>query len=93
MEDIHRRIALLEIKDELVKKLKPCPFCGASLAEFPGCMIFEQVEHRVPGTLIGDEYAVRCVRCGAYGSSAKTLEWAVALWNQRPDEPLKLGGE
>ena len=43
MEDIHRRVALLEIKDELVKKLKPCPFCGASLAEFPGCMIFEQV--------------------------------------------------
>ena len=54
MEDIHRRIALLEIKDELVKKLKPCPFCGA------------------------------------YGASAKTVEWAVALWNQRPGETLEL---
>lgn len=44
MEDIHRRVALLEIKDELVKKLKPCPFCGKELADFPGCMVFEQVE-------------------------------------------------
>lgn len=93
MEDIHLRVAVSELKSDLAKQLKPCPFCGKELADFPGCMVFEQVEHRVPGTLIGDEFAVRCVRCGAYGSSAKTLEWAVALWNQRPDEPLKLGGE
>lgn len=86
MEDIHRRIALLKIKDELVKQLKPCPFCGADLAhEFPGCMVFEQVEHRVPGTLIGDEFAVHCPRCGSYGSSARSVEWAVANWNMRPD--------
>ena len=71
-------------------ELKPCPFCGKELAEFPGYMIFVQVEHRVPGTLIGDEYAVHCIRCGAYGASAKTVEWAVALWNQRPGEPLEL---
>lgn len=34
--------------------------------------------------------AVHCIRCGAYGASAKTVEWAVALWNQRPGEPLEL---
>ena len=42
MKDIERRIAILDIKDELAKTLKSCPFCGGSLSEFPGVMIFEK---------------------------------------------------
>ena len=79
MKDIERRIALLDIKDELAKTLKPCPFCGGSLADFPGVMIFEK---RVSNT---DLYHVHCIHCGAMGAGAQSVEWAVANWNGRAE--------
>ena len=79
MKDIERRIALLEIKDELAKTLEPCPFCGGSLSDFPGVMIFER------GSLDNqsDLYHVHCIHCGAMGAGAQSFDWAVANWNGR----------
>ncbi|WP_337515650.1 hypothetical protein [Mitsuokella jalaludinii] len=34
MEDIHLRVAVSELKSELAKELKPCPFCGKELARW-----------------------------------------------------------
>ena len=42
MKDIDRRIAIIDIEDELAKTLAPCPFCGGSMNDFPGVMIFEK---------------------------------------------------
>ena len=77
MKDIERRIAILDIKDELAKTLEPCPFCGGSLSDFPGVMIFEKRRINM------DLYHVHCIHCGAMGAGAQSVEWAVANWNGR----------
>ena len=61
-------------------KLKPCPFCGGSLSDFPGVMIFEK---RMINT---DLYHVHCIHCGAMGAGAQSVEWAVANWNGRAEK-------
>ena len=80
MRDIDRRIAILDIKDELAKTLEPCPFCGGSLSDFPGVMIFEKRRINT------DLYHVHCIHCGAMGAGAQSVEWAVANWNGRAEQ-------
>ena len=73
-----RRIALLEIKDQLAKDLKPCPFCGGEMRTFPGVMIFEESWRGM-----STSHYIRCIHCSAQGPSVATLEWAAAAWNGR----------
>lgn len=80
MKDIDRRIAIMDIEDELAKTLEPCPFCGGSLEDFPGIMIFEKRR------LNPEEYRIHCIHCGAMGAPAQSAEWAVANWNNRRNE-------
>lgn len=80
---IEEKINQAHEMDKLAKKLKPCPFCGGSLDDFPGIMVFEQTQKKVEGEIGGDEYAVRCPHCSAQGSPSHFLDWAAEKWNRR----------
>lgn len=79
-------------KEKPDENIKPCPFCGEKLSEFPEVMIVRPVhseeylkaklEH---GRFLGSDkyFAVHCIHCGAVGSRAHTKERAKKLWNAR----------
>lgn len=74
--------------------LKPCPFCGCKLNEYPKIMVirreyedaFVEYKHN-KGDFIGtNDYRVYCPRCGARGKSNPNKEKAFELWNKRYEE-------
>lgn len=79
-------------KEKTKKSIKPCPFCGEELSEFPDVMIVKPVhseeylkaklEH---GRFLGSDkyFAVHCVNCGAIGQRELDKETAIKLWNAR----------
>jgi len=72
-------------------KLKPCPFCGCELSEFPEVMIVHRDytddyidwKHSKGDFVGSNDYRVHCENCGARGRSATTKEKAVEAWNRR----------
>lgn len=75
-------------------KLKPCPFCGTDLSEFPQVMtvkpvrteeyLLAKLEHK---KIIGSDagYNVFCVQCGTLGARGMTKEEAINKWNKRKE--------
>ncbi len=72
--------------------LKPCPFCGTDLNEFPKVMIIRPVhsdEYLIQKLkskkIIGSDsyYAVHCIQCGAVGKRAADRLKAGEYWNNR----------
>lgn len=75
-------------------ELKPCPFCGEELSEFPVVMTVQPVrteeyliakmEHE---KIIGSDagYNVFCVQCGALGARGMSKIEAIEKWNRRAD--------
>ena len=59
--------------------LKPCPFCGCDLNEYPKVMIFEKVSRQI----LPDVIYIKCPHCSASGSSGWNKEEANAKWNRR----------
>lgn len=84
------RFNQMEEADRQPKELTGRELMAKALLEAQAVLAEKDTTIAKQTQLIGDEYAVHCIHCGAYGASAKTVEWAVALWNQRPGEPLKL---
>ena len=74
---MEKRLALFDLKKELIKDLLPCPFCGAKLEDSLGWMYLEKWR------LQADHYRIVCPQCSAAGPGAYTIEWAVANWNNR----------
>lgn len=75
-------------------EVKPCPFCGCNLADFPCCMTVKPVrsdeyliEKIKSKKIIGSDagYNVFCVRCGALGARGMSKEECVEKWNRRID--------
>jgi ribosomal protein S27AE len=66
-----------EYKKELMKNLKPCPFCGLKWTEYPPELSVERWK------LKPDTYRIICPRCGAASPDAYRIEWAVEKWNNR----------
>lgn len=56
-------------------KLKPCPFCGKSIARIAR---YESA--------IGMTYHVWCVYCGACASEENSKKKAVNAWNRRTND-------
>ena len=77
------------------QKLKPCPFCGCDMTEFPEFMAIPPVhteeyllakfEHK---KIIGSDagYAVECCKCGAVGRRGMSRKEAAENWNMRADD-------
>lgn len=72
--------------------LKPCPFCGTDLSDFPLVMILLPVRSEEylmaklsKGRFLGADngYEVKCIQCGATGGSDTVPEIAVQKWNRR----------
>ena len=73
--EMEQRISLLDIKNEALKDLAPCPFCGCDMNQLPGYMMIERWH------LKKEEYRVVCPHCSAAGPGAQSIEWAAANWN------------
>lgn len=80
--------------------VKPCPFCGTDLQDFPIIMIVTPVhsdEYLIAKLerkhIIGSDadYAVHCIQCGAVGERGHTREEAIRYWNRRANssDPMK----
>jgi len=67
--------------------LKPCPFCGQVLADFPDFMVFETKKQKINP----DKVAVHCIHCGATGPKAESYERAAMGWNDRMIEKALKG--
>ncbi len=72
--------------------LKPCPFCGTDLSDYPLIMVLKPVyseEYLIAklnkGHFLGGDngYEVRCIKCGASGGRDTIPEVAVQKWNRR----------
>lgn len=74
------------------KELKPCPFCGTNLSEFPEVMtippvrseeyLLAKLKHKkIIGSDVG--YAVKCCKCGATGKRGISRDEASKNWNMR----------
>lgn len=75
-------------------ELKPCPFCGSNLNDFPQVMtvppvrteeyLIAKLEHK---KIIGSDagYNVSCIKCGALGARGMSREEAINNWNRRAD--------
>lgn len=72
--------------------LKPCPFCGTALSEFPQVMTVKPVRseeyliakmkaNRILGSDVG--YNVFCIQCGCLGARGASKEEAISKWNSR----------
>lgn len=78
-------------------ELKPCPFCGTNLDEFPEVMtvmpvrieeyLLAKLKHE---KIIGSDagYNVFCVKCGCLGARGMTKEEAAIKWNSRVDSTI-----
>lgn len=79
--------------------LKPCPFCGTDLSEYPEVMtvkpvrsdeyLLAKLEHK---KIIGSDagYNVFCVKCGCLGARGRSKEESIVKWNRRVDNDIKL---
>lgn len=81
--------------------VKPCPFCGTDLSNFPIIMTVQRVhsdEYLIAKLerkhIIGSDadYAVHCIQCGAVGQRGRTRELAIRYWNRRAND-LELSEE
>lgn len=76
-------------------ELKPCPFCGTDMTEYPEVMsippvrtdeyLLAKLEHK---QIIGSDagYAVKCCKCGSTGKKGMSREEATEYWNMRADD-------
>lgn len=73
-------------------ELKPCPFCGTDLSEFPQVMTVKPVrtdeyllEKLKRNQIIGSDagYNVFCVQCGCLGARGMDRKEAIEKWNRR----------
>ncbi len=78
---IEKLMSLYDFKKEVIKDLKPCPFCGCPMdgSVYPPNLCLEMWRLRASA------YRIVCPRCGAAGSDAYTIEWAVINWNTRKE--------
>lgn len=63
--------------EDSMENLKPCPFCGTNLCDFPEVMIIEKKRIRP------DNYTITCIQCGATGGNAWSKKEATEKWNRR----------
>lgn len=78
--EMEKRIALMDLKNEALKDLKSCPFCGCDMKQVPGFMLLEKWR------LQADTYRIVCPRCGAAGPDAYSFEWTAINWNMREEK-------
>lgn len=78
--------------EAIAKELKPCPFCGAKLSEFPFYMIIQPVHSEAyllaklfKQRFLGNDngFAVKCITCGSQGARGLTRQEAAEKWNRR----------
>lgn len=74
------------------ENLKPCPFCGTDLEDYPRVMTVHKarseeylkalLEHKL---FQGSDayFVVECGRCGSTGKREITAEKAIEAWNRR----------
>lgn len=77
---IIEKAKMLKYKKEIMKDLKPCPFCGMEWTEYPPELSVEKWK------LQQDTYRLVCPRCGAAGPDAPAIEWVIANWNNRAEQ-------
>lgn len=74
------------------EELKPCPFCGTDLNQFPDVMTVKPVHSEEyllaklrAKKIIGSDagYNVFCVQCGCLGARGMDKDEAVNKWNRR----------
>lgn len=79
-------------KEKIDENIKPCPFCGEKLSEYPEVMIVRPVHSEEylkakleRGHFLGSDnyFAVHCIHCGAIGRREVTKDFAIQLWNAR----------
>ena len=77
-----------------MEQLKPCPFCGTNLQEFPKVMCVHRAYNEdylkwlhENGKFVGSDgdYQVGCVTCGSTGARGATKSIAISKWNRRAD--------
>lgn len=75
-------------------ELKPCPFCGTELEDYPQIMTVHKAhseeylkELDENKTIRGSDgyFVVECPRCGAVGARKITAGHAIEAWNRRAD--------
>lgn len=90
--DDKENLRLCQILRNANVKLKPCPFCGANINEYPLTMTIKPVhseeyllEKLKKGHFLGssNHYVVKCPVCGAQGSSDTSVVFAVNKWNNQ----------
>lgn len=76
------------------KKLKPCPFCGTNLQEFPKVMCVHRAYNEdylkwlhENKKFVGSDrdYQVSCIKCGSTGARGVTEAIAIMNWNRRAE--------
>ena len=79
----------------MMEKLRPCPFCGTNLQEFPKVMCVHRAYNEdycqwlhENGKFVGSDrdYQVSCTKCGSTGARGATEAIAVLNWNRRASE-------
>ena len=81
------------------EKLKPCPFCGTNLQEFPKVMCVHRAYNEdylkwlhENKKFVGSDrdYQVSCIKCGSTGARGATEVIAISNWNRRADNAEKI---
>ena len=76
------------------EKLKPCPFCGTNLQEFPKVMCVHRAYNEdylkwlhENKKFVGSDrdYQVSCIKCGSTGARGVTEAIAIMNWNRRAE--------
>ncbi len=75
-----------EYDETTIERLKPCPFCGRNLEEFPIFMVVPPVHtdeylkwKLAQGHFLGSDnyFVARCIQCGAQGRRGYKREDAI----------------
>ena len=60
-----------------MSELKPCPFCGRDLNEFPLFMIVQKRR------INPNDFKITCIQCGAVSGAGWSEKEAIEKWNTR----------